>query len=87
MLRKYQPYREAVVAKVRELYGDGIANELGKALNDRWTVEFQIADRARPNGDFNIPFFSKLTLRDEARDMEAMQFDVAVQFIRLPVAH
>ena len=87
MLRKYKPYREAVVAKVRELYGDPIADELNGALDERWTVEFQIADRARPNGDFNIPFFSKLTLRDEARDMEAMQFDVALRFIRLPPAH
>jgi uncharacterized protein (TIGR04141 family) len=87
MLRKYKPYREAFVAKVRELYGDPIADELDDALDERWTVEFQIADRPRANGDFNIPFFSKLTLRDEARDMEAMQFDVAVRFIRLPPAY
>jgi hypothetical protein len=28
-------------------------------------------------------FFSKLTLREEARKIEAMQFDVEVNFIKL----
>ena len=86
MVRKYPPFREALVAKVRELYGTAMANELAGCLDEKWTVEFQIADTPRRDGNFDIPFFSKLTLRDEARDMEAMQFDVAVKFIRLPAA-
>jgi uncharacterized protein (TIGR04141 family) len=53
------------------------------ALGRRWTVEFQIADFPRPDGTHNIPFFSKLTLREEARDIEAMEFDVSVRFIKL----
>lgn len=83
MLRKYQPFREALVAKVRELYGAAAAERLSDCLDEKWTVEFQIADSPRRNGNFDIPFFSKLTLRDEARDMEAMQFNVSVKFIRL----
>ncbi|MEJ8406050.1 TIGR04141 family sporadically distributed protein [Brevundimonas vesicularis] len=87
MLRKYHPFRVALVEKVRSLYGDDKANELNLALEERWTVEFQIADAPRADGNFNIPFFSKLTLRDQTRDMEAMQFDVGLKFIKLTTPH
>jgi hypothetical protein len=30
-----------------------------KALDKRWTIEFQIADFPRSDGTHNIPFFSK----------------------------
>jgi uncharacterized protein (TIGR04141 family) len=86
MVRKYAPFRTALVAKVRELYGADAAETLQASLNDKWTVEFQIADTPRRDDNFDIPFFSKLSLRDEARDMEAMQFDVTVKFIRLAAA-
>jgi uncharacterized protein (TIGR04141 family) len=68
---------------VAALYGQTTADKLQAALDEKWTVEFQIADSPRKDGSYNIPFFSKLTLRDAARDMEAMQFDVAVRFIKL----
>jgi len=87
MLRQYHPFRVALVEKVEALYGTTVARELEKKLSERWTVEFQIADMPRRDGTYNIPFFSKLSLRDEARDMEAMQFDVAVKFIRLAGDH
>lgn len=87
MIRKYLPFRTALVAKVRELYGDENADSLNSVLDERWTVEFQIADAPRANGQFDIPFFSKLTLRDQTRDMEAMQFDVALRFIKLTTPH
>jgi uncharacterized protein (TIGR04141 family) len=87
MVRKYPPFRNALVAKVRELYGDAIADTLDGSLDEKWTVEFQIADAPRRKGDYDIPFFSKLSLRDEARDMEAMRFDVSVKFIRLTPVH
>lgn len=87
MVRKYLPFRVALVKMVRSLYGDTKADELDKALDDRWTVEFQIADSPRADGNFNIPFFSKLTLRDQTRDMEAMQFDVSLRFIKLATPH
>ncbi len=83
MLRKYEPFRIKMVEKVKQSFGAAKAKELEAVLDKRWTVEFQIADFPRPDGTHNIPFFSKLTLREEARDIEAMEFDVAVRFIKL----
>jgi uncharacterized protein (TIGR04141 family) len=86
MVRKYMPFRQALVTKVREFYGDADADTLNDSLDEKWIVEFQIADAPRRNGRYDIPFFSKLSLRDEARDLEAMRFDVSVKFIRLSAA-
>jgi uncharacterized protein (TIGR04141 family) len=72
-----------MIETVKQLYGATRAKDLDTALNKRWTIEFQIADFPRPDGTNNIPFFSKLTLRDEARDIEAMEFKVSVRFIKL----
>lgn len=87
MLKKYPPFREGLVKKVKELYGATIAKELEDNLDKRWVVEFQIADAPRRDGTFDIPFFSKLTLREEARDMQAMTFGVSVRFIKLATPH
>ena len=83
MLRMYEPFRAALIQKVFDVHGNNAAEKLKDNLNERWTIEFQIADTPRRDGSFDIPFFSKLTLRDEARHMEAMRFDVAVRFIKL----
>jgi uncharacterized protein (TIGR04141 family) len=83
MFRKYEPFRLKMVEKIKQLYGAAKATEVEAELDNRWTVEFQIADFPRPDGTHNIPFFSRLTLRDEARDIEAMEFDVSVKFIKL----
>lgn len=59
-----------------------------KAQIDRqgegWTVEFWIADAPRYTGEFNIPFFSKISLKDEATELRAMQYNVALRFIEFP---
>jgi uncharacterized protein (TIGR04141 family) len=47
-----------------------------------WKVEYWIVDTLRQTGDFNIPFFSKISLYDEAQDIESRQFQVSVKFIR-----
>ena len=78
-----EPFKAGVIEEVKKHYGAAKAKELEAALAKRWTVDFQIADFPRPDGSNNIPFFSKLTLRDEARDIQAMEFDVAVNFIKL----
>lgn len=85
LIRKYERFKPGLIAVVKEHYGKKKAQELELALNSRgrWTIEFQIADFPRPDGTHNIPFFSKLTLREEARNMEAMGFDVNVRFITL----
>ncbi|MHB0769830.1 DUF6119 family protein [Bradyrhizobium sp. 1.29L] len=83
MFRKYEPFRIKLVETVGRLYGAQADQDLRAALDDRWTIEFQIADFPRSDGTHNIPFFSKLTLREEARDIEAMDFNVSVRFIKL----
>lgn len=50
-----------------------------------WTVEYWLADSPRADGVFNIPFFSKISLRDEDRNLTAMGYQVNVRFIGLPV--
>ena len=84
LLKQYEPFKVALHGKVRTVHGDEAAKKFERALNDKWTVEFRIADHPRKNGDFNIPFFSKLSLKDEARNLVAMDFNVAVGFIGLP---
>ncbi len=57
---------------------------MGGELSNGWTVEFWIVDAPRADGSFNIPFFSKISLRDEVTDLRAMQYNVALRFIELP---
>jgi uncharacterized protein (TIGR04141 family) len=83
LLRQYEPFKAGMIDVVKRHYGAAEATELQTALKKRWTVEFQIADFPRSDGTNNIPFFSKLTLREEARNIEAMGFDVRVKFIKL----
>ncbi|MGD0643269.1 MAG: TIGR04141 family sporadically distributed protein [Roseiarcus sp.] len=71
---------------VSEISGDAAAQRLRRAIDDRdrkWTVEFRIADTPRANGEFNIPFFSKISLRDEASSLVAMNYQVSLKFIGL----
>lgn len=83
MLIKYPRFREIFVSKIRELYGKDNADIFDNNISENWTVEFQIADIPRRNVEYDIPFFSKLTLRDEARNLEALRYKVAIKFIRL----
>jgi uncharacterized protein (TIGR04141 family) len=83
MIRQYEAFKRGIIAMVNSHYGAEKAAQLEGALTKRWAVEFQIADFPREDGQHNIPFFSKLTLRDEARRIGAMGFDVRVGFITL----
>ncbi len=81
MIRQYEPFRTGMIETVRTHYGPGKAKKLEVALRDRWAVDFRIADFPRQDGTHNIPFFSKLTLQDEARNIESRGYDVRVGFI------
>lgn len=83
MMRKYEPFKSKLIDTVKKHYGARKAQELKASLSKRWTVDFQIADFPRQDGSNDIPFFSKLTLREEARSIEAMGFDVRIGFIKL----
>lgn len=65
-------------------YGGERATALRAAIADRtrpWKIEFHIADTARADGEFRIPFFSRITLRDEAQRLRAMEYQVSLRFI------
>ena len=71
---------------VKRECGAAAVEELRVAREDEarpWTVEFLIADTPRQNGEFNIPFFSKISLRDEAVSLAAMGYQVVLKFIGL----
>ncbi|MFI5023399.1 MAG: TIGR04141 family sporadically distributed protein [Alphaproteobacteria bacterium] len=71
---------------VRVRYGGQTVQRLVQAIDDRqlnWAVEFWVADSPRMNGEFNIPFFSKISLRDEASSLTAMSYRVSLRFIGL----
>ncbi len=76
-------FRKNALDLVGDKYGDQDRKALESAWNDgsRWTVEFRIADIPRPNGSFNIPFFSKLTFREECR-LLLPTHDVGIGFIK-----
>ena len=77
---------DALDVVARQRFGEENAALLRAASDDtdrKWKVEFWIADTPRANGEFNIPFFSKITLRDEANNLGAMNYDAAVRFIGL----
>ena len=81
----FEPAWEHLRELVETRGGAETAADLDAArLDDRlWRVEFIIADTPRENGAFNIPFFSKVSLRDEVRTLRAMRYDAALRFIAL----
>ncbi|WP_322786845.1 TIGR04141 family sporadically distributed protein [Rhodovibrio salinarum] len=84
--RRFPSAMTSLEALVRRTAGNNAADRLIEAHNDdhrNWSVEFWIADNPRATGEFNIPFFSKISLRDEASSLEAMEYQVTVRFICL----
>ena len=82
--RNFQGIWDGLAAKVEQISGSDAKSKLLKLIEDeskKWKIEFWIIDAPRANGKFNIPFFSKISLRDEARRLRAMGYDVAVKFI------
>ncbi|MEQ9564621.1 MAG: TIGR04141 family sporadically distributed protein, partial [Pseudomonadales bacterium] len=76
----------SMVELSRAIAGEDVAQELQQRIDDtasKWHIEYWIADTPRADGSFNIPFFSKITLRDEVRQLQAMRYDVKLKFIAL----
>lgn len=75
----------AALADLVEAHGSADDREAllaAQADEDRkWKIEFWIIDVPRRNGEFNIPFFSKISLRDEVQNLRAMNYDVCIRFI------
>ena len=60
-----------------------LLEEQENTQGEGWSVEFWVVDAPRNTGEFNIPFFSKISLRDEVSDLRAMQYSVALRFIEI----
>ncbi|MEJ6403401.1 TIGR04141 family sporadically distributed protein [Yoonia sp. 2307UL14-13] len=71
---------EVLRSKGRSVDADLIDNE-EERRRDQWTVEYWIIDTPRQTGEFNIPFFSKISLHDEAQDIESRSFRVVLRFL------
>ncbi|WP_298817607.1 TIGR04141 family sporadically distributed protein [uncultured Roseibium sp.] len=84
ILKTIPEARVALVEMVRDLTDDPTANALEAAMGDAmigWKVEFHIVDAPRNDGTFMIPFFSRITLRDESRTLKGMAYDVSLRFV------
>lgn len=84
ILKTIPEARNALVEKVRETTDDPTADALNAALGEAmagWKIEFHIVDAPRKDGTFMIPFFSRITLRDESRMLKGMAYDVSLRFI------
>ncbi|HEV7248828.1 MAG TPA: DUF6119 family protein [Shinella sp.] len=84
--KRYPAAWDQLVELTDQISGVEASNALRRAIADaerKWTVEFWIADTPRVNGAFNIPFFSKISLRDEATRLAAMDYHVRIRFIGL----
>lgn len=84
ILKTIPEARDVMIEKVRGLTDDATADRLRDKFGETlagWTVEFHIVDAPRDDGTHKIPFFSRITLRDEARTLKAMEFKVGLKFI------
>jgi uncharacterized protein (TIGR04141 family) len=84
-LKRFPAAWDGLLNVVQGLYGDLFRDQLIDAMADerRWTVEFLILDTPRHDGTFNIPFFSKITLRNEAISLLAQEYDVRLSFMNV----
>ena len=76
-----------VLQRVNDDFGEDIADSLRDAIEDEtrpWSVEFHIADAPMIDGSFNVPFFSRVTFREEKIRLQSRGFRVCVRFIRKP---
>ena len=84
--RRFQAAWNDLAEKVEAIAGPQARDSLLEAIDNeerKWRVEYWIIDVPRQNGEFNIPFFSKISLRDEVRNLRAMDYEVCIRFIRI----
>ena len=76
-----------VLERITNDFGEDTADSLRDAIEDEttpWSVEFHIADAPMTDGSFNVPFFSRVTFRDEKIRLRSRGFGVCVRFIQKP---
>ena len=88
--KRFQAAWNDLAEKVEAIVDRQTKDALLEAIGDearKWRVEYWIIDVPRQNGEFNIPFFSKISLRDEVRNLRAMDYEVCIRFIRMEPEH
>ncbi len=86
LLRTFPEAREELVEKVKSLEGAVTAARFDASIGsnfENWTIEYHVIDTPRSDGSFSIPFFSRITLREERRKLQGMLFKVAIRHIRV----
>jgi len=76
-LRTTQESRVKLLEVVKKEHSQNHRDQLEKAIGnsfENWTVEYQIIDEPTANGKFMIPFFSRISLQEEARDLKSRTF-------------
>jgi uncharacterized protein (TIGR04141 family) len=86
-LRTYDTVRNDFFAKIEAQVPKDTYAEIIADFPQKWTVEYKFGDFANAAGDYTIPFFSRVTLDEVKREIEALGFKaVEVSFIRLSQA-
>jgi len=83
---KFPAAWDELVKIVEDNNGTEIALNLISAIESKdrkWKILLIIADAPRQNRLFNIPFFSKISLRDESITLNAMGYEISLRFIGL----
>ena len=85
IFKRYPNVQKALIAKVRDVKDQITSDHLSDILEEGitgWTVEFHIVELcSRADGKHDIPFFSKVTLRDEISKLKGMGFNVVLKFV------
>lgn len=73
-------FRDAVHEKIKSVSPTAAQEFMGHKLAD-YSVHFLIVDSRRADGTFNVPFFSRITLYDRAKNISAYVNKATVSFV------
>lgn len=75
--------RQELLSQVEIVGGYANRTALEPLLGDMsgWKVEFHIIDAPRKDGSFRIPFFSRISFRDENMALRSMGYHTGIKFI------
>lgn len=84
LLRTYPQIKDAFFEELKKRISPDEYSHLESSFPHDWCVEFKFGDFPNKNGDYTIPFFSRVTLDEVKREIEALGFkSVCLSFIRL----
>lgn len=83
ILKSSNEARQQLIQHVVNVADEAVAASFDDASRslEGWTIEFRIADSPRADGNYDIPFFSKLSFKDEAMRIRTFGMNVLLGFI------